>query len=344
MKRFLSLFALLLAVSMVLIPFASALASTDTSEQASPDDGEDVMTILSSEEDSSDDKANASDDEADGDLLTTGAESAEAAATAAAEDIDTSGMSVTFSVFDGEGNETRNFSGGTGCFSTGYTFYTDHDYKISYIYTDGSEKVKEAAIRVIDCDPEMQSKYLKVEGNTLSIKAGKENYSFKVALFENGAVTDKQMQINVARFKVEFTDILILGIGVYALATAITGTGAMFRNEFIKEGCEEKFKKYVRICSAVVGVCMLGVAAISIFLCGNEKAVYAKYALFGIAVAALIGSLVITSKMTDKEKKAKAYASGRTGGVSDSSAAFEFDEDEPTIDDVLAMKHDNKDE
>ena len=41
-------------------------------------------------------------------------------------------------------------------------------------------------------------------------------------------------------------------------------------------------------------------------------------------------------KLLHKEKKAKAYANGRTSGSTSSAAAFEFDDDEPTLDDVLA--------
>ena len=315
MKRFFSVFALMLIMSLVLLPFGAAFATDGdgglVSEPA--DEGDGVMTILSSEDEAAETDENSA---------------------------------ITYAVYDGSGKETRNFSQGLGCGLTGYTFYTDHDYKISFVYVNSktSEKIKDAVVTIVDCDKSMQDKYLTVEGNSVIIKAGKENYSFKIAIVEDGTVTSSQLPINVAKFKVEFTDIILMGIGVYALVTAITGSGAMFRNEFIKEGREDDFKKYVRICAAVVGVCMLAAAAISIFACSIDSMFLKvlRYVLFGIGIAALIGSLVITSRMTDKEKKAKAMTGGRAG-ASNSSAAFEFDENEPTIDDVIAnMKNKNE--
>lgn len=248
------------------------------------------------------------------------------------------------SIRDENGKITTKYSGGLSCGSN-MILFTDHYYDIHFDYvnkSDGSASSVVPELEIRDCPSNILGKYVRVENGSVIVEPSEEQYSFNLVLLQNGKDV-AGMGMSVAKYKVEFSDILILGIAVYALVTAITGTGAMFKNEFIKEGKEEDFKKYVRICALIVGVCMLAVAFISIFLCSKDNLAWLKYVLFGVGIAALIASLVITSKMTDKEKKAKAMAAGRTGSVGDSSAAFEFDEDEPTIDDVLAnMK--NKDE
>jgi|GEM_PF-1885321 len=244
------------------------------------------------------------------------------------------------SLTDGEGNRTNAFSTGLSCGANGYTLYTGRDYSINIIYTANdsasTEQVPVAELEIIDCDPAMKEKYLSIENGSVKVKAGNDKYSFKVLLLQNGKSTEQAVPFNVASHKLELNDILLLGIGAYALLTAITGSGSMLRNEFVKDGMEDKFKKTVRIASAVVGVAVIGVAVISIFCTASGKLNWLKYVLLVVAVGALIAALILANKMTDKEKRAKAQATARTGGPTNSAAAFEFDDDEPTIDDVLA--------
>ena len=261
--------------------------------------------------------------------------------------IDYSQFSPAYSITDGDGNNTKAYSLGAGCGMGGITLFTDHDYKINFTYASNDDSVEPpvADIEILNCDPAMQEKYLSIENGSVRVKAGNEPFGFTLALKQNGEVTNNALSFNVSKFKVDLTDILLLGIGVYALVTAITGTGAMYRNEFVKDGMEDKFKKTVRIAALIVGICMIGVALLSIFCSGNESLSWLKYVLFGIAVATLIGSLILTSRMIDKDKRTKAQATARTGGPTNSAAAFEFDDDEPTIDDVLAnMNNKNADD
>ncbi|MBQ1817729.1 MAG: hypothetical protein II124_03760, partial [Clostridia bacterium] len=53
---------------------------------------------------------------------------------------------------------------------------------------------------------------------------------------------------------------------------------------------------------------------------------------------------VINSLMTDKNKRDKAQQTARTGGPTNSAAAFEFDGSEPTLDEVLADMEKGKSE
>ncbi|MBQ1893242.1 MAG: hypothetical protein II155_03970, partial [Clostridia bacterium] len=70
----------------------------------------------------------------------------------------------------------------------------------------------------------------------------------------------------------------------------------------------------------------------------------ARYVLFGIGLAALIAAMILNTVFTDKEKKQKAQATALTGGNTSSAAAFEFDENEPTVDEVLAEIEKKKNE
>lgn len=264
---------------------------------------------------------------------------AEGSDTATTGSIDYSKFTPSYNITDGDGNATKSYSLGLGCGMGGITLFTDRDYMINFAYAANDSNAGEPPVPELELsasDPAALEKYLSVENGSVRVKAGSEPYSFNVAIKQNGEVTNMALNFNVAKYKLDFTDILLVAIGVYAIASAITGTGALFRNEFIKDGMEDKFKKTVRIAALIVGLCMIGVALLSIFGVRNDGLSWLKYVLFGIAMVTLIGSFVLTSRMTDKEKRAKAQATARTGGPTNSAAAFEFDENEPTIDDVLA--------
>lgn len=314
MKKLFFLFAALLICMLLIVPLGAAFAEGDTA-----DDGE--MHILSAEDTSAE-------------TATTGA-------------IDYSGVTMRSPVMrDENGKITNNYSTGLSCGASGVTLFTDHYYDLSFVYankTDNSDSSIVPEIEIRDCPAEALNKYVRVNGGTVTIDRSPEPFSFTIAVLQNGEDLGS-MRINVAKYKVDFSDILLLGIGVYALVTAITAKGTLFRNEFIKEGMEDDFRRSVRIAAAVVGLAMIAAALISIFGCTVDWLRWVKYALYLVAVIALIASLIITNRMTDKEKRAKAQATARTGGPTASSAAFEFDENEPTIDDVLAnLNKDNND-
>lgn len=267
--------------------------------------------------------------------------------TEASDKIDYEGLQLRQPVItDENGNITTKYSTGLSC-GSGVMMYVNHYYDIHFAYVNTKDKTESSVlpeIEIRDCDPQMQSKYVSVENGSVILKSSPEPYSLNIVLLQNGEELGA-ISISVVKFKVDFTDILMLGIGIYALVTAITASGALFRNDFIKDGREDDFKKYVRIAAAVVGLCLIGVALVSIFGCTVDWLRIVKYTLFGVAVIALIASLVITSRLTDKDKRAKAQATARTGGPTNSAAAFEFDENEPTIDDVLnKLKNESKDD
>ena len=306
MKRFLTLTAALLICLMAFVPCVTAFATDEGSSGDISGDGE--MTITSSQDD-----------------LTVGASPAQ---------IDYSQYTLNPSITDGEGKATRSYSTGLGCGAGGLTLFTNHQYIINFDYSP-KENAPVAELVIEDCDPEMQAKYVNVDGGSVHINTGDEPFSMTIVLLQNGEPTGTRLPLKVSKYKVDLTDVLIAAIGVYALITAITGKGNMFRNDFIKEGKEEQYKKLVRIASAVIAIAMLGVAAISIFGVSNDSLNWVKYTLFGIGLAALIATFVISGRFTDKEKRAKAVAGG-PAPMHNSSAAFEFDDDEPTLDDVLA--------
>lgn len=145
---------------------------------------------------------------------------------------------------------------------------------------------------------------------------------------------NEPLKLEVAPHTIKLFDIIIGGIGLYLIFSAIVGKGKLFQNDFIKEGKEEEHKKIVRITSLVIGVLMLATVAIALF----DK--YGEYRLvsvgiFGVVLVAFIISTILLRRCTDLEAKRKAmndrYAPA--GGKTPASA-FIFDENEPTVDDV----------
>lgn len=129
-------------------------------------------------------------------------------------------------------------------------------------------------------------------------------------------------------------DVIIGLIGLYLIYSAIVGKGKLFQNEFVKEGMEQKHKTIVRITSLVIGILMLATVAIA-FLDKYGEYRLATMIIFGVVLAAFLVSTLLLRRCTDLEAKRKAM-NDRYAGVSGKSpaAAFVFDEEEPTVDDI----------
>ena len=127
-------------------------------------------------------------------------------------------------------------------------------------------------------------------------------------------------------------DIIIGVISLYLIYSAIVGKGKLFQNEFIKEGMEAKHRSIVRITALVIGI---AIAFLDKY--GNYR--LATMIIFGVILVAFIVASILLRSCTDLEAKRKA-ANDRYAGVSVKSpaAAFIFDAEEPTVDDIKNNK------
>ncbi len=144
----------------------------------------------------------------------------------------------------------------------------------------------------------------------------------------------KVVDYEIAPHTVKLFDVLIGAMGLYLIFSAIVGKGKLFQNDFIKEGMEKKHHTIVRVTSLIIGLLMLASVAIAIF----DK--YGKYRtviliIFGVVIAAFIVSTILLRRCTDNEAKRKAQNDRYAGApLKNPSAAFVFDENEPTVDDL----------
>ena len=130
-------------------------------------------------------------------------------------------------------------------------------------------------------------------------------------------------------------DFAIAAMAVYLLVAAVRGKGSLFDDQFVKEGMEEKYKVTVRITSLLVALLMIATVLISAFD-HYDKLRIVKIVLFGLMLAVFIVCMILLRRCIDQEKKREAQDARYGGGsVSHShEAAFVFDEDEPTVDDL----------
>ena len=149
----------------------------------------------------------------------------------------------------------------------------------------------------------------------------------------NGSELKETVKLNVNRQSVSLFDIVMFVIGLYLLYSAISGRGRIFDAEFVKEGMEAKHKKAMRISCLAAAVIMIAAGVVSA-LDGFGKLQTVSMVLFGLLCAVFVAAIIWTGKYVDKNAKREAQQQPGGGVLRAPKAAFEFDDDEPTIDDV----------
>ena len=149
----------------------------------------------------------------------------------------------------------------------------------------------------------------------------------------NGSELKETVKLNVNRQSVSLFDIVMFVIGLYLLYSAISGRGRIFDAEFVKEGMEAKHKKAMRISCLAAAVIMIAAGVVSA-LDGFGKLQTVSMILFGLLCAVFVTAIIWTGKYVDKNAKREAQQQPGGGTLRAPKAAFEFDDDEPTIDDV----------
>lgn len=149
----------------------------------------------------------------------------------------------------------------------------------------------------------------------------------------NGSELKETVKLNVNRQSVSLFDIVMFVIGLYLLYSAISGRGRIFDAEFVKEGMEAKHKKAMRISCLAAAVIMIAAGVVSA-LDGFGKLQTVSMILFGLLCAVFVAAIIWTGKYVDKNAKREAQQQPGGGTPRAPKAAFEFDDDEPTIDDV----------
>lgn len=272
-------------------------------------------------------------DEPAGDTVTTG-ETAAAAADAATNSAAAAADQVTYETVDGEGNPVR-VSGIAACSGGGAPLYIGHDYTMNFKYysTSRSEAVDPGKGIIISVDSD--SDKVSFEGNTVRIAASDKPFTFQVKV-EMPDGTEVAGDFAVNRFNFSILEIVIAFLGAYVIVSALRGSGSLFNDEFIKEEKKPAFKRIMRTMAIICGLVLIASAVITVCFSYIDGLKIVRYVCLGAAFVLLIGMAVINSVMTDREKRDKAQQTARTGGPTNSSAAFEFDGSEPTLDDVLA--------
>ncbi|MCR5809757.1 MAG: hypothetical protein K6G56_09425 [Clostridiales bacterium] len=248
------------------------------------------------------------------------------------------GYLIGFDVRDGEGNPVQS-SGAMSCLGGNATLYIDHDYTLVAHFYDSARKLIEGVepkVSSVD-DPSGSVSY---EGNKVYLKASHTPYSFKIG-FASGQNIEG---INVIRYNFSIIDIVIAFLGVYVVVNAIRGKGNLFSDEFIKEDKKASFKRIMIVLALIAGVALVAAAVLTICFSYIDSMRTVKLVLLAVAIASLLGMSIVNGVMTDKEKRMKAQQGGgvANGGHAPGSA-FEFDENEPTLDEVLANLEKKKD-
>lgn len=217
--------------------------------------------------------------------------------------------------------------------------YIDHYYEVYIGHSDGTyAQAGNVTLSITSEIPQEYQNVIYLKDNRVIVDHCDKAMSIIISLDVAGAEETQEGTISIVKYTFEFLDLILGGIGLYVLISAILGKGALFKNEFLKEGTEEDFKKWVRICSITSGVALIGYTVLAVCFGYLDWTSICGYVLFGIGIIALVAILVISSRFTDKEKKNKAKAAAAQGGSGgNSSAAFEFDGTEPTIDEIIAQ-------
>ncbi len=161
----------------------------------------------------------------------------------------------------------------------------------------------------------------------------------RVDIYAESTLTDytAEASVSVVRQSMSVWDIIILGIGLYVLFLGIAGKGKVYEAEFVKEGMELNYKRLIRICCIIISVCMIASGIIAA-ADGYGKLKLFKTIVFVIAIVFFIAGMIAAGNMIDKQAKKEAEEK-RIGGrdLKAPNAAFVFDDDEPTIDDIKKM-------
>lgn len=249
---------------------------------------------------------------------------------------------LTLRTYDENGKEVRDMSG-MSCLSAMPNLYIKHAYKVVFGYSEGSSMEETDDEIILDVVSENEG--VTREHNTVFFPASDKPYKATIKIADPAQPENKiEVPVSVKRFNLGLTDIIVAFIAVYVLINVFSGKGALFNDEFIKEDKKPLFKKLTRILACVTGVMFLLAAVLAICFSYLDWVRIARYVLFGIGLAALIAAMILNTVFTDKEKKQKAQATALTGGNTSSAAAFEFDENEPTVDEVLAEIEKKKNE
>lgn len=139
--------------------------------------------------------------------------------------------------------------------------------------------------------------------------------------------------IPIARKPISLIDVVILGIGVYLLFSAIIGKGSLFKNEFVVEGMEKRHKTIVRVTALVIALLMIATFVITL-LDKTDHLRILRVIFFGLMLVIFVTAMLLLRPCTDQEAKRKAREQGSAAPVASPKDAFEFDEDEPTVDEI----------
>ncbi|MBQ4341349.1 MAG: hypothetical protein II756_02450 [Clostridia bacterium] len=265
---------------------------------------------------------------------TDGASAEATAAPAATDPASAVADQVTYETVDGNGNPVR-ISGLAACSGGSAPLYIGHEYTINFKYYSTSRRETVDPGKVIIKSVESESDKVSFDGNTVHIAASDTPLTFKVTVeMPDGA--EASGDFSVSRFNFSILELVIAFLGGYVIISALRGTGSLFTDEFIKEEKKASFKRIMRIMAIVCGLVLIASAVATVCFSYIDGINIVRYVCLGLAFVLLIGMAVINSLMTDKDKRDKAQQTARTGGPTNSSAAFEFDGSEPTLDEVLA--------
>ncbi len=258
--------------------------------------------------------------------------------------------------------------------AVGFFCYEDNMYKILTDKTDGGSDALETAAPDVTAAPDATTapdapkadtaedntvKYTvelfekDKDGNLSETPASSDKFTYEInekngylfvkssvlgeirinASCANGSELKETVKLNVNRQSVSLFDIVMFVIGLYLLYSAISGRGRIFDAEFVKEGMEAKHKKAMRISCLAAAVIMIAAGVVSA-LDGFGKLQTVSMILFGLLCAVFVAAIIWTGKYVDKNAKREAQQQPGGGVPRAPKAAFEFDDDEPTIDDV----------
>ncbi|MBO4563180.1 MAG: hypothetical protein J5772_06175 [Clostridia bacterium] len=249
---------------------------------------------------------------------------------------DTSNLTVGFIVLDENGEPMKSSTAMSCLGGSGAELFVKHAYTIvaKYYDSDGKEvETDEQLILSVDTDSECVT----LDKNTIKLAPSDDPYAFTIRYVDHTKdAGEASGQISVNRVKFSLIDLIIGFLGIYLIYSAIRNNGAFFNTEFIKEEKKADYKRTMLPIAIVTGLLLIAASVIVIYFSCYDWSKVVRLVLLGAAVLGLIAMAFVNGRMTDKEKRAKAQAAGGMNVPTASNAAFEFDDDEPTLDDVLA--------